>query len=478
MTTLTPIRRAPERLWTRLLGWELGGTWRFVYVTVAIVGTALIFSRRPDAFLNPQFYGNDGPTWFADAWNHGPWANLLHQHNGYLGIWPRSVALVADYLPLTWAPAVFNFAALVAQLAPAVLLAGPRGRGLIRSDPLRLFGVVLYFAVPNSADMNMILSTSEWHLALLAGMVLALGPAEDRAGAGGGDMSWTADAGGDTTRTAGVHTTRTAGVGVRKATLAADAFVVALSALSGPYAFLLVPVALVQLFRSYKTSGVVNMTWAATMTAVTTAASICQLISLLGTPAMRHAPLGTSPHRFWHIVGGQLVIAPIIGVNHGLSWLKAPPHGIHEVASAAGIFFAVAVMVKGGPRHRLLATFALMVLTASLLSPAPYVDGNVPAWQAFGLAGWGLSYWFIPTVVELWLLLALLEKVKMPARAVIAALLAAVCLIAVPGDWTYPKFINFHYGHDAARLNKMPPHQSLTFPENPRPYHYFTLFSR
>lgn len=445
-------------------------------MTVAIVGTALIFSRRPDAFLNPQFYGNDGPIWFADAWNHGPWANLLHQHNGYLGIWPRSVALVADYLPLAWAPAVFNFAALLAQLAPAVFLAGPRGRGLIRSDGLRLFAVALYFAVPNSADMNMILSTSEWHLALLAGMILVLGPGGDRADddMGAGSMLESSSGAGAAHR----EQPACADAGSSNAVLVADSFVVALSALSGPYAFLLVPIALVQLFRAYRDSRALDMTWAATMIAVTTAASICQLICLLGSPQQRRAPLGTSPHHFFHIVGGQLIMAPVIGVNHGLSWLTAPPHGIHEVASGLGILFAGVVFAKCSAHQRLLATFALIVLTASLLKPAPYVDGNIPAWQAFGLAGWGLSYWFIPTIVELWLLVALLEKIKAPARVVVVALLAAVCLIAVPGDWSYQKFVDFRYAHDAAHLKGMPPHQSLTFPENPRPYHYFTLFSR
>src|SRR5690242_13483628 len=93
----------------------------------ALVLSALIFayavlSRRPDAFLNPPFFAEDGNVWFAEAYNFGWLRALFITHTGYFQTLPRLGAALALTVPLAHAPLVMNIIGLIVQIAPAVYL--------------------------------------------------------------------------------------------------------------------------------------------------------------------------------------------------------------------------------------------------------------------------------------------------------------------------------------------------------------------
>src|SRR3954469_9301999 len=55
------------------------------HVIVFLSAFLLIFSRRPDAVLNAQFFAEDGQRWFADAYQMGFRCLLIpDQAGGYL----------------------------------------------------------------------------------------------------------------------------------------------------------------------------------------------------------------------------------------------------------------------------------------------------------------------------------------------------------------------------------------------------------
>jgi hypothetical protein len=43
-----------------------------LHLSVYITAFLVIALRRPDALFHPQFYGEDGAIWFAEAYNYGP----------------------------------------------------------------------------------------------------------------------------------------------------------------------------------------------------------------------------------------------------------------------------------------------------------------------------------------------------------------------------------------------------------------------
>ena len=93
-----------------------------VILVASLVACVLIFLRRPDALLNPQFCAEDGTYYYSQAYNLGGLRALLLPVAGYLLLSARLVALVAMYFPLSWAPAIFNVCAILMQAAPVSFL--------------------------------------------------------------------------------------------------------------------------------------------------------------------------------------------------------------------------------------------------------------------------------------------------------------------------------------------------------------------
>src|SRR3954465_704634 len=93
------------------------------WLSVAFLSAvAIIIARRPDTILYPQFYGEDGHVWFADAYNLGPIPSLFRTEGGYLQMVSRLSADLSLLFPLATAPLVLNIVGLVLQALPAPLL--------------------------------------------------------------------------------------------------------------------------------------------------------------------------------------------------------------------------------------------------------------------------------------------------------------------------------------------------------------------
>src|SRR5947209_277348 len=72
---------------------------------VILLCATILFYRTPDAFLNPQFYVEDGLRFFANAREHG-FASLFESWTNYLHFIPRLFALAVSPLPPRYAPAI------------------------------------------------------------------------------------------------------------------------------------------------------------------------------------------------------------------------------------------------------------------------------------------------------------------------------------------------------------------------------------
>jgi hypothetical protein len=74
--------------------------------------------RKPDAFYNPQFWGEDGPNFYKDALLMGPKA-FFEVYASYLHTVARCVGALATWFDPKWAPTVFVGSALAFTLYAA-----------------------------------------------------------------------------------------------------------------------------------------------------------------------------------------------------------------------------------------------------------------------------------------------------------------------------------------------------------------------
>src|SRR5690348_8889568 len=100
------------------------------HAAIVIACFAMLYSRRPDAILNAQFYAEDGARWYRDAYELG-WRSLLIPETGYLQTVSRLAAFFALLFPFGWAPLVMNLCALAVQILPVPIMLSRRFREVL-----------------------------------------------------------------------------------------------------------------------------------------------------------------------------------------------------------------------------------------------------------------------------------------------------------------------------------------------------------
>ena len=136
------------------------------------LATIALFSRRPSLLTHAQFYAEDGTLWFAQAYNLGWLHSLLLPEAGYFNTMPRLAAGVALLVPLQRAPLVMAIVGLLIQALPVPLLLSSRLRNWAPL-PTRLLLAVIYVAMPNTREILIVATNTQWHLALAA-LLLAI----------------------------------------------------------------------------------------------------------------------------------------------------------------------------------------------------------------------------------------------------------------------------------------------------------------
>ena len=147
------------------------------HLLIVLIAFLIIFSRRPDAMLNPQFWAEDGQRWYADAYQFGIRCLLIPDElGGYFHSASRLSALVSLIFPFSLAPLVMNLCAIAIQILPGSIFLSSRFSNI--ALPKRLAIAFVYFALPNTYEVNANTTTIQWHLGLLAALLLVavLGP--------------------------------------------------------------------------------------------------------------------------------------------------------------------------------------------------------------------------------------------------------------------------------------------------------------
>ncbi len=441
---------SPWRAWRTRLGRRPGA----LLGLAGVVTAALWFSHQPSLLLNAQFYADDG-GWYQQASTQGPLLSLVYPAHGYLVLLQRAAASASLALPLVAVPTFFNLVALLLEIAGICYLLSPRMAAAIPNLAIRLALAALVIALPNAYDTSGNLTNAQWHLALIAFLVVFASPPRRL-------MGWLA-----------------------------DGIVLVLSGLTGPYCILLEPI-VVWRWRAARDDRHRRF--------VLVAVSVCTALELAVLVAMtipKHGPSGLHPGAVSLItmLGRQLTLGLLAGA-HGLSGLVGTPLGsnLAVLTLLALIPFAVCGWAawRGPAILRAFCLFAFLELGVALAAPS--IDA--PKWPNLGRPAdiahfhpGGIRYFLYPLLAFAaslgWLAWTRRPMVRRrghrggPGRSPLARRLAApvavgaalLLLLAagagVPQDWLYPPYLDLHWAAQVQRLDAAPAGTRVVIPINP-----------
>ncbi|MGH7722914.1 MAG: hypothetical protein ACRENL_08830 [Candidatus Dormibacteria bacterium] len=391
------------------------------------MGVLLVVLRRPDAVTNPQFWAEDGSRWFADAYNMGA-SSLLQSYEGYLVTLPRLVAIPAVHLSLQHAALLFNLVAITIQVAPAALFMSRRFEHLAPRAWVRALIGIVYLLVP-SFELNAIITNALWHLAILAVMVLVARPP------------------------------------ARLMTRAFDVTVIVLTGLTGPFAALLLPVALARarVLRSARR-------WYLGVSTALVATLLVQAWAVLHSHRDAAASLGASVNNLLFLISDRVVLpASFAEEAHTHVYTVGQSHGTLLAGLVAILATAVVglALVKSAGAVRIFLLFCFAITAASLLFPLNAGSSTDP-WTVLGTTGAGDRYFLSAEVAWLVCVIWVLSRLRRPIVRWGAGLVTAACFASgLASQPQYPPFADLHLATYDAQLRAAAPGTVVVVPSNP-----------
>jgi hypothetical protein len=419
-----------------------------------IVTAALWFSHMPSLLLHAQFYADDG-GWYQTAYSQGPLSSLLQPDAGYLVLLQRLAAAAALAFPPVAAPTLFDVVALLVEVAGICYLLSSRMSAAIPRPWARVAIALTVIVLPNAYDTSGNLTNAQWHLALIAFLVIFASPPR-------GLWGWIC-----------------------------DGVILLLCGLTGPYSLLLAPVAL---WRWLESRG--DHRRLLLLVAITACAAVQMAVIATHSGQRTSGPLAAGALPLVTMLGRQVTLGLTAGA-HGLAALAAAPLADNPAMLTLLAAIPVAACAwaawRGPEMLRALCLLALLELILALAAPS--IDP--PRWPNLGKPAdvvhfhpGGIRYFLYPLLafaISLgWLVWTGLPGVRRqgpaaePGRsriggraAALAGAGAAVTLLlaagaGVPRDWLYPPYLDLHWAAQIQRLDAAPPGTRVVIPINPR----------
>jgi len=391
------------------------------HLAIFSIAFLILFSRRPDAVLNAQFFAEDGTYWYADAYQFG-WRCLLMPQVGYLNTLSRLIALFSLPFPLAFAPLVMNLCALIVQILPVNLFLSSRFSAI--PFWIRTVASFLYLALPNSAEIHANTTNVQWHLGLLAFLVLAA-PGRDTIGR-----------------------------------IFLDFPALLLILVNGPLGILLIPIAL--LFW-WKRKG----RWSTAYLVALLPGAFLQGLIMVASHARRIGTNGASLGRLVSILGRQVFMGCLLGTKtiSQLMYHARILSILEMIATVIGVGIVLYALRSGALELRLFILFSALIFAACLAHPL--AGGTGYQWDIMRGAGNFGRYFFFPMLAFLAALLWSVRTAK--ARTLRHAALAILLLmpIGIFRDWRYRPFLDMDFKGFAAAFERAAPGTKFVVSINP-----------
>ena len=366
------------------LSWQL-------QILIFLLAAGAVISRRPGAISHPQFFAEDGMYWYANAYNLGWFHALFIPRVGYFQTLPRLAAALSLLLPLRFAPLLLNLAAIVIQVLPVTVLLSSRMTAW-GSLTVRALMAFTYIALPNSYELDAVITNAQWHLALLAALIVLAAPSKSL---------WRAF----------------------------DAVAVLLSGLTGPFCLALFPLA--AFFWWKRRDG-----WRLLLAGLLGICFIAQLSVFVstGTAARSQASLGASAPLFFRMLVGDVYLGAIAGQNH------LALHGNVLALAAIGLLASALIgycFWKASLELRLFLIYCFVLYAASLKNPL--ISYDKPQWLVLEDAP-GLRYWFFPMLALVWSAAWCIAPTGSRLFRILAGAALVLMLSGIAKDWEYLAF--------------------------------------
>lgn len=370
-------------------GARLSGLWHQPPRWLPFALLPLLWARRPDAFLNPQFWAEDG--YFYDVMLHDGPGSIFYPYSGYLHLLPRLAAWIALGIRPREVPALFNAIVVLALLAVGCALCSRR-----TNLPHKTFMVLGLYLVPAVDEVFFSLTNVQWILALLLVLMLIRADAS----------SWT-------------------GVSL-------DCIVAGIVSLTGPFSVVLAPLFVGMAFRRR------NLAAFALAGTVLIGASI-QLYFIVSTPGeVDHRPF--LPGCILPIFGRRFGIQ-LFGLGFWRDLVAGTPLTIWGVLCVS--FLAVA----GGIRGRYRSERAVIATGCAVYMAAAFFRARHD--MGFLLVS-SERYVFAPKVLFLWLLAAFPWQAR-PGR-VFGMLAFLAFLGTAPVGFRIRPLVDYHWPEYAPKI--------------------------
>jgi len=128
-----------------------------------LVVLLVLFYKRPDAFIQSQFWAEEGTVFFSDAYHQG-FKSLFNTCAGYFHLYPRLLFCLAisSGIPFEYMPYVCCYGWLLVMFAVVVYV-----WGRVELDPARKFFIAITTVLlPLQAEVLMNLTNVQWIMAL------------------------------------------------------------------------------------------------------------------------------------------------------------------------------------------------------------------------------------------------------------------------------------------------------------------------
>lgn len=400
----------------------------YVFIAIIFLAFIILVLRRPDALFNPQFWAEDGVIWYADAYRLGGIHSLLLSYAGYCNFAARLVAALVQSFPLAWAPFIFNLVAIAIQILPAILISSSRFATLIPNFRIRLLFAFAYLVLPIPPEIHANLTNSQWHLAVLAYLILAARSSNY--------LGWKIF----------------------------DLCAILFSSLSGPYSFFLTPIAGCLALRR-------RNQWSIILFIAMLAGAGVQLIIVQSStsPASVQFPILLALHFLSKILAGQVFLGSLLGykVAAAIASAKLLYSVLTIFITSIGISALVYTLIRSPLELKLLIIYGACILGATLVLPVIRGDTIESFWGAMSVPGLGGRYYFIPNLAFVTTVVWLLKKmnprpVRWTARFALFAMLIGVIL-----HFRHPPFTDFQFREYARQFEDLASGVKLTIPINP-----------
>jgi len=400
-------------------------------ILVFVAGFLIIFLRRPDALLTPQFWAEDGVAFFAVAYNHSfGLGTLFMPYAGYFQLFPRALSLLGSLIGLKYMPFVFTVFAISFQVLPLMYLWSERFGEIVKTNKLRILISIIYLCLPYTQEISSNATNSQWYLAIAAFLIICITESKSRI------------------------------------TKFFDYLVLTLAGLSGPFSILLAPIAFLEWFRLRRKENLVRLS-------IIVGCALLNIVNILfiDNSVRGSAYLGASLSKFLDIMGAQVFTAGLFGYKSSAwvlnnSWL-AP------AIAVVGIAMMGYALLRSPRQLRLFILFGLLIFFAALFFPTSS-NSSTGLWSIFLEKGATGRYFFI-LHMALFLILIWLIKSRTILRAAPAVLLILSFIIGLPADFKYPAIRDLHFQTYAQKLNLLHPGQTERIPINPDPAWDITL---